>query len=336
MLKAARLLPHCGLLLLLTGAIALGAMLGQFAPASGRWLGERVDATLLIVLGLLFFGVRFDAIVRALGHLRFIALALLANFVLVPLIGWAIARALLPDQPLLMVGLAIYFMAPCTDWFLGFTRLAGGNLALGTALIPVNMGVQLLLYPFYLQLLTRHVAQVQAGVIGHTLLQWFLAPLAMAVLTHYGLRWLLGQARLARLLARVDAVVPWLIALLVAEIFAANIATIVLHRHACGRLLLAVFLFFVATFALSELLSRLARLRRPEHVLLTMTVAARNAPLMLALTMAALPDRPLVHAAIVIGMLLEFPHLTLLRQLLLRRQQGKARRRSPDAAWQLP
>ena len=55
-----------------------------------------------------------------------------------------------------------------------------------------------------------------------------------------------------------------------------------------------------------------------------MSSAARNAPLMLAVTMAALPDQPLIYAALVIGMLVEFPHLTALRRLLL-----SARRRIP-------
>ncbi|CAI2538283.1 Uncharacterised protein [Serratia liquefaciens] len=39
--------------------------------------------------------------------------------------------------------------------------------------------------------------------------------------------------------------------------------------------------------------------------------------------MAVLPDQSLVHAAIVIGILLELPHLTLLRQLLTRREHAK-------------
>ncbi|MCK7460350.1 hypothetical protein [Idiomarina aminovorans] len=36
------------------------------------------------------------------------------------------------------------------------------------------------------------------------------------------------------------------------------------------------------------------------------------------MTMAALPELPLIYAALVIGMLVEFPHLTALRYLLLK------------------
>ncbi|TFY95184.1 arsenic resistance protein [Pseudomonas nabeulensis] len=302
---------------LLVAAIVTGGVLGHFLPDTGQWLGERVDHTLLALVGLLFFGVRFGALVQAAGHLRFLVIALLANFLLVPLIGYSVASLFLSAHPLFMVGLVIYFMSPCTDWFLGFTRLAGGNVALGTALIPINMVVQLLLYPLYLQWFTHQTVQVEAGTLGDTLLHWFLVPLVVAVVLHQAGRWLLGQARFERVLHWADQATPWVIALLVLEIFSANIPVILEHRSVFAWVLLAVFVFFVLTFLLGEGISRLFRLRYPEHALLTMTIAARNAPLMLAVTMAALPDQPLVYAALVIGMLVEFPHLTALRRLLL-------------------
>lgn len=315
-------LAHISLLLL--GAIVLGAAIGQWAPTSGQWLGEQVDPTLLLLITLLFFGVRFGAIVRALGNLRFIAVILLLNFGLIPLIGYAIAALVLPEHPLLMVGLLIYFMSPCTDWVLGFTRLAKGNLALGTALVPINMLLQLLLYPLYLYLFTRHLVQVDPGTLGSTLVQWFLLPLLLAQGVHHGLRRMLGEPCFERLLERVDQFTPWLIAVLVLEIFASNITVMLANQAVLGWLLVGVFSFFVVTFALGEGVSRLLRLDYPEHALLTMSLAARNAPMMLAVSMAALPGQPLIYAAIVMGMLLEFPHLTLLRHLLLgsQRQPG--------------
>lgn len=306
---------------LLIAAIVAGALLGHFLPGAGQWLGDRVDHTLLLLVALLFFGVRFGALTQAIGHLRFVAIALLANFVLVPLIGYGVASLYLSAHPLLMVGLVIYFMAPCTDWFLGFARLAGGNVALGTALIPINMMVQVLLYPLYLQWFTQHTVQVEAGTLGDTLLHWFLVPLVIAVALRQTGRLLLKQAWFERILHWADQATPWVIALLVLEIFAANIPVILAHRSVFVWVLLAVFTFFVLTFLLGECISRLFRLRYPEHALLTMTIAARNAPLMLAVTMAALPDQPLVYAALVIGMLVEFPHLTVLRHLLLSARQ---------------
>ncbi|PRE45440.1 arsenic resistance protein [Burkholderia multivorans] len=323
MLNGQQIVRSSWISLLLVGSILIGALIGHHWPDAGGALGADVDRTLLALVGLLFFSVRFETITHFRGGVRTLTLILASNYLFVPTIGYVIASTLLASKPLFMAGLMIYFMSPCTDWFLGFTRLARGNVALGTALIPVNMVMQLLLYPAYLHLFTRHVVEVRAGVVGDTLLYWFLAPLVMAVSGHYVLRGLLGNARFARLLDGLDRLTPWVIALLVMEIFVANIPVILEHRAFFVRVLLSVFLFFVCTFVLGEAVSRLGRLRYPEHALLTMNIAARNGPLMLAVTMVALPDQPLIYAALVIGMLVEFPHLTVLQRVLHGQRQRK-------------
>lgn len=298
-------------------AIVVGALLGYFVPVAGDWLCHHVDYTLLMLVGLLFFGVRFSALFQASKNLRFLIIALLANFIIVPLVGYGVASVFLSAYPLFLVGLVIYFMSPCTDWFLSFTRLAGGNVALGTTLIPINMTVQLLLYPFFLQWFTQNTVHVEASTMGSTLLQWFLLPLLVAVTAHQVFRLLFKPDRFEGILDKADQATSWLTALLVLQIFAGNVSTILEHHTVFFWVLVAVFTFFLLTFLLGESLSRLFQLRYSEHALLMMTIASRNSPLMLAVTMAVLPDQPLIYAALVMGMLVEFPHLTVLRGWLL-------------------
>ena len=306
----------------LIAGIMLGAIVGYAMPATGEQLGSLADYTLLTLVGLLFFGVRLGAL-RQLGNtgVRFIAIALLANFIVIPLIGYAIASVFLSAHPLVMVGLMIYFMAPCTDWFLSFTRLSGGNVALGTALIPINMLVQLLLYPFYLQLFADQSVQIDAATIGDNLLQWFLIPFVIAVALHQLCRALLKENQFEWLLEKADQATLWVTALLVLQIFASNISVLMEHIAVFIWVLLAVFTFFLLTWRAGDLLSRLFKLGYPEHALLTMTIASRNAPMMLAITVAVLPDQPIIYSALVIGMLVEIPHLTALRRLLLKRRE---------------
>lgn len=109
---------------------------------------------------------------------------------------------------------------------------------------------------------------------------------------------------------------PFIIAVVIVAIFAGNVQTILADPAPFAWVLLAVFVFF----ALGEGLVRVFRLDHASHALVTMTTSARNAPLMLAVTTIALPDQPLVHAAIILGMLIEFPHLTALTHLLRRRE----------------
>jgi ACR3 family arsenite efflux pump ArsB len=313
---------NSGTTTLLMAAIVIGSLLGTLAPAFGERLGEGVDYTVIALVSILFFELRFERFRPSRGDMRFFAIAWAANFLIIPGIGFAIASVALPGQPLFAAGLIIYFMAPCTDWFLGFTRMAGGNTDLGSKLLPINMLSQLLLYPVYLTVFTHWQSGADLNASAQTLLDWFVVPALIAISARVVVA-LLGNGEVSqRATTQAGSIVPWVIALLIAEIFAANASTIGDHLSGFVRVLGAVFVFFVATYVLGDGISRFFRLHYPEHVLLTMTTAARNAPLMLGITAAAIPDQPLIYAALVIGMLVEFPHLTLLKHLLLRKQKG--------------
>lgn len=314
--------PNLGTTILLLGAIIIGSLIGSLSPNTGSSLGSYVDYTILALVSLLFFEVKFGALLRIAKNLKFLSVAWVANFVLVPTIGFLIASLFLSGQPLFFTGLLIYFLAPCTDWFLGFTRLAGGNTSLGAVLLPINMISQLLLYPLYLGLFARKQVGVDVASIGDTLLHWFLIPFVGAILVHLILKAVLKPSLFEYLLSIVSKTIPLVIGILVVFLFSANIGTILEHINTFGIILCAVFSFFVVTYFLGEGLSSFFKFEYPEHVLLTMTTASRNAPLMLGVTAAALPDQPLIYAAIIIGMLVEFPHLAGLQHILLRRRNA--------------
>ncbi|AFJ01934.1 Cysteinyl-tRNA synthetase [Methylophaga frappieri] len=313
-------------LLLLTG-IVVGSVTGYLAPNIATYISDFMDPTLFVLIVLLFFTIRFNPIITDKRKLKFIAIAVIANFVFVPLIGFAIASVFLNHYPLFMLGLMIYFMSPCTDWFLGFTRLCRGDTMLGAALMPINMTLQLLLFPLFLYLFSQNIVELETGIITDTLLNWFIEPVLIALTARLALKLVLNHDQITRLLDKVNRLIPFIIALLIMQIFAGNIDVLLGHIDVFIWMLLAVFCFFVLTFMLSEFVSKRFSLPYSEHVLLTMTVAARNAPLMLAVTMVVLPSQPLIYAAIVIGMLLEFPHLTLLSHLLMRSSHSKTAER---------
>ncbi len=306
--------------LLLAGAIVAGSLIGTLSESTGVLLGEGIDYTILTLILLLFFEFRIESLFRRVDDLRFVAIAWCANFILVPMIGFLIASIFLAGKPLFLTGLMIYFMAPCTDWFLGFTRLAKGNTSLGALLIPINMLSQLLLYPVYLALFTRWQPGTDISIARDTLIDWFIVPFLGAG----ALRLLLGKALPARgfqnVLDTARRTGPLVMAVLIVAIFSANIVVIRQNLSAFPLILAAVFVFFLATYWLGDRLSVAFGLAYPEHALLTMTTAARNAPLMLGVTVVAIPDQPLIHAAIVIGMLVEFPHLAALKHVLLRQR----------------
>ncbi|MEM6623645.1 MAG: arsenic resistance protein [Pseudomonadota bacterium] len=312
-----------GAAVLFMGAILVGAALGLAAPATGDVLSAGTDATLIAMISLLFFELRLRNFLLAFGNLRFLSIAWAANFLVVPLIGIAAASLFLSGQQLMFAGLMLYFLAPCTDWFLGFTRMAGGDTGLGAALIPVNMLTQLMLFPLWLWLFTEQTGLVDFAAMPGILMQWFVLPLIAAQLVRWVVKRVLSDRAFEISLDVSGRLIPLVLAVLILQIFAGNIGLIAAQISAFSSVALAVLAFFVATFFVSQGIARLGSARYPQRALLTMTMAARNAPLMIVMTAVAIPGQPLIQAIIAFGMLLEIPHLTVLRQILLRKRRAR-------------
>jgi ACR3 family arsenite efflux pump ArsB len=268
----------------------------------------------LLLVGTLFFTLRLDGISQLRHTPRLVLLTVGVNFLIIPLLGLTLT-ALLPSDAL-RLGVLIYCLAPCTDWFLGFTRLAGGDTVTGAALIPIQMMLQLALYPVWIAGFAGEHASVTAAAVGSTLLTWFVFPAGVGLGLRLLLRFTLPTRWRERTVTLVDRKVPLLIAAVIVGVFAGNVRTILADLAAFGWVLLAVFLFFMVTLALGEGIARVFRLNYSERALLTMATSARNAPLMLAVTTVALPNQPMVYAAIILGMLIEFPHLAAITHLL--------------------
>src|SRR5690625_6701862 len=81
-------------------------------------------------------------------HRRFFLTALVANFVLRPMLVWALV-GLVPADDALRLGLLLVLLVPGTDWFITFTQLGRGDTARAVALTPVNLVLQLVLRPVY-------------------------------------------------------------------------------------------------------------------------------------------------------------------------------------------
>jgi len=304
---------------LFIGAVIAGSGLGAGVPAVRALAGSAVDPLILLLVGLLFFELRGRGLPALRRAPTVVALAWGVNFVLVPIVAVILTSAFLADDAAVRTGVLIYCLFPCTDWFLGFTRMAGGNTAAGAALIPINMTTQLALYPLYLSLLTGEPVGSTFGDVGPALLRWFVLPAGAGLLLRLLVTRTLPRHRRTAILGWAGALIPYVIAALILCLFATNVETGLQRPMTFGRVLLVVFLFFVVVYLLGGAIARLARLPYRDRVLLTMTTSARNAPLMLAVTGFALPGQPLVYAAIILGMLIEFPHLTTVKHLLRRR-----------------
>ena len=140
-------------LLAILGGAVLGLLVPQLAPPAGT----AVNPVLALLLYATFLGVPLrGATGGGRFPVRFTLTVLVLNFVLVPLVVWAVTRPLAgtadgAHSPLL-VGALFVLLAPCIDYVIVFTGLAGGAADKLLATTPVLMLVQMLLLPVYLRL----------------------------------------------------------------------------------------------------------------------------------------------------------------------------------------
>ncbi|MBB6118598.1 arsenic resistance protein [Nocardiopsis algeriensis] len=301
--------------LFVAAAALVGLCAGLVLPVGGV-AGHLVLPALMLMLAAVFVQVDAGQVRRARSAVPVVAASLVINFAFTPLLAWALGAGLLGGSPDLRIGLLLLLVTPCTDWYLVFTGLARGHMGVATALLPVNLVLQLVLLPVHVLLLGGEAAMVDAGTLVEAVLVVLVVPLAAAVLVREtarrrkGARW-----RDEAVVARASAMVLPLLYLAVLAMFASQARTVAGHAGALVHLLPPLAVFFTVLPVVAALTSRVLRLPADQRAALAMTTVARNSPVALAVAVAAFPDRPLIAVALVVGPLVELPVLALLGRL---------------------
>ena len=206
-------------------------------------------------------------------------------------------------------------VTPCTDWYLVFTGIAKGNVALSAAILPVNLILQILLLPLYLFLFSGTAGAVEWSFLMESILFVLLFPLLLAIATKAICSkspWLIEN-----LTAKLSALPMVFLSLAIAAMFASQGSLLLGNLELMGQLLLPLLLFFAVNFIVSQNTGKLLKFSYADKASLSLTTLARNSPIALAIPMTAFPDQPLIALTLVIGPLLELPVLAAITQLLL-------------------
>ncbi|MCG6657469.1 arsenic resistance protein [Halomonas campisalis] len=221
---------------------------------------------------------------RALVNTRFLSAAVVGNFALIPLLVWGLVQWL-PDDPALRLGVMLVLLLPCTDWFLSFTHLGGGDTPTAIAFTPVSLLLQLILLPVYLWLLLGQAALV--GLIQRELLLAFggliLLPLLLAFFTE---RWANGWPGRARLIAGLGWLPVPLLAAVLFTVAAGQVAQVTASVALLPRLALVFVAFLVAAALLARLLAWAFRLPVAQGRTLAFSFGSRNSFVVLPLALA--------------------------------------------------
>lgn len=299
-------------------AVVAGLSLGQITGV-GPTAGILVVPFLMLMLAVVFLHVPLCGLGTAFRNLRFTGWCLGVNFIWTPILAWGLGRIFLADQPDLWVGLIMLLVTPCTDWYLVFTQLSGGNVRLATSLLPWHLILQLALLPVYLLIFAGTLVPVELSVLAESLLLVLIIPFIAATVGRHLAIQIRGEAWFEQnLIMRTAPLQLVFLLLAIAAMFASQGSTLLARTDAVLRLLPPLLLFFAVNLSLGLLLGRRIKLNYGDCTAFCFATLARNSPVALAIAVIAFPDKPLIALSLVIGPLIELPVLAILTQLFTR------------------
>ena len=151
--------------------------LSEFFNALAQLSGLLFIITSMLAMGM---SLTIAQIIQPLKNARLVVLALLANFVLVPLLAYAIILVI-PLEQSLQIGLVVLGTAAGAPFLPKLVQGAKGNIALGVGLMVLLMVVTIFYLPIVLPLLLSGVS-INPWDIAKSLIVLMLIPLAIGLL----------------------------------------------------------------------------------------------------------------------------------------------------------
>ncbi|MDQ0279997.1 arsenic resistance protein [Rhodococcoides fascians] len=284
-------------------ALAVGVVVGLAAPASAPAFEIAINPVLIVLLYATFLAVPFSAIGVSLRDTNFLLSVVVLNFALVPIVVFALTRFVASNEAVL-VGILLVLLAPCIDYVIVFSGLAGAASERLLAAAPLLMLLQIAFLPLYLWLFVGpdlvKIIDVAPFVEAFVLL--IALPLTSAAAT----QWLARRTRLGTRImdAMAAAMVPIMMATL-AVVVASQVDAV---RSEASQLIAAVpiFVAFLVVMAVVGLATaRVTRQDVPATRALIFSGATRNSLVVLPLSLALPPALSLAAVVVVTQTLVE-------------------------------
>ena len=297
--------------------VFIGIILGQIdlIQAYSEYL---IMPSLMAMLFLVFIQIPIKDITKSFKNMKFTLTSICINFIWTPILVFILGSVFLGNNSDLLIGFVMLMVTPCTDWYLIFTGIAKGNVALGASILPLNLILQLILLPVYVFLIGQSSVQMDVlnllkGVIVSLIIPLFGALIYRKLsISKKGIDYFEKN-----IVSKACDYQGYFLNIAIVFMFASQGKILLKNPQILLQLLIPVLLFFIINLIVGQFVGRKLNLSHEDNVALNLTTLARNSPIALAIAVATFPNKPLISLALIIGPLIELPVLFIVSKVLL-------------------